>query len=362
MDGVDAALVRFAQQPELLRALCLPYPEALRRQIQSAADPTAPITLQQLLHLDVQIGRHFAAAVDDLLAAADIDRHQIEAIGSHGQTVAHYPDGQHPSSLQIGDPNVIAELTGIATVADFRRRDMAAGGQGAPLVPAFHRALLHNPEETRVVVNIGGMANITVLEARGAQTAAFDTGPGNALLDGWSARHLQQPVDEGGRWGAGGKVIPELLDSLAADPYFQRLPPKSTGREYFNLQWLDTRLASAGAHHADPQDIQATLCQLTADTIVRAVLEQAPDTERLIVCGGGVHNQDLMGRLETAMSPKTVHSSALYGIDPDWMEAMAFAWLAACHLDHQPGNLPDATGARRAVVLGALYPGRPRTR
>ena len=357
MDGVDAALVRFNDRPILLHALCLPYPEPLRQRILQVADPATLVSVRELGQLDVQIGRHFADAAEALLQAAKADRRQVVAIGSHGQTVGHYPEDEFPSTLQIGDPNVIAENTGIVTVADLRRRDLAVGGQGAPLVPAFHRAVLQTQDETRVVVNIGGMANITVLHAHGGPAPAFDTGPGNALLDAWSQTHLHQPLDENGRWSATGRVLDDLLGALLADPYFQRPPPKSTGREYFNRSWLERALEQTGLRDAQPRDVQATLCQLTAQTIVDAARAQAPDAARLIVCGGGAHNRDLMDRLATAMSPQSVVSSAEYGIDPDWMEAMAFAWLAARRLSGAPGNLPAATGARKAVPLGAIYPG-----
>lgn len=357
MDGVDAALVRLGERPELLRALCLPYPDDLRQQIEAAADPDARLSLSALAKLDVQVGLHFADAAQAVLREAGVPAGEVRAIGSHGQTVAHYPEPPHPSSLQIGDANIIAERTGITTVADFRRRDLAVGGQGAPLVPAFHHAVLQSAGETRAVVNIGGMANVTVLAAEGTAASGFDTGPGNALLDAWSARHLRQAVDEGGRWGAGGQVLQPLLQGMRSDPYFQRRPPKSTGREYFNIRWLEARLTEAGQTGAAPQDVQATLAQLTADTIAEAVRGQAEGAVRVIVCGGGVHNRDLMARLAAAV-PCPVESSAAYGVDPDWMEAMAFAWLAARRLAGETGNLPTVTGAKGAAVLGAVYPGR----
>lgn len=358
MDGVDAALVRFTPQPQLLEALVLPYPSPLRLRLQRLADPNDPVNLRELGQIDVEVGRHFAVAAESVLRQAGVQPHEVRAIGSHGQTVAHYPDDRFPSSLQIGDPNVIAETTGIETVADFRRRDLALGGQGAPLVPAFHQAVLRHPTETRVIANIGGMANITVLDGSQRPSPAFDTGPGNALLDAWHERHRQQAWDEDGCWSASGTVIESLLEAALAEPYFQRPPPKSTGREYFNEHWIDALLRHSGHPGAAPQDVQATLCQLTAVTIAAAATNQAPDAARLIVCGGGVHNRDLMTRLSQRLAPLAVQSSAEFGIDPDWMEAMAFAWLAARRLAHLPGNLPSATGARQAAVLGAIYPGR----
>lgn len=358
MDGVDAALVRFDQNRiALVHALCEPYPESLRQRLGALADPAERVALQTLGELDVLVGRHFAAAADKLLEAAGIGSAQIRAIGSHGQTVGHYPSGDAPNTLQIGDPNTIAERTGLTTVADFRRRDMAAGGQGAPLVPAFHQHVLRSGDETRVVVNIGGIANLTVLEPRGEQVTAFDTGPGNGLLDAWVARHRQATLDEGGRWAAGGQVHPELLAHLLNDGYFRQPAPKSTGREYFNLHWLDAALRQATADDIPPRDVQATLAQLTAQTIADGVREHAPGAARLIICGGGAHNADLMARLAATAAPATVEDSGAHGVDPDWMEAMAFAWLAARRLAGQPGNLPAATGARKAVLLGAVYPG-----
>ncbi len=356
MDGVDAALVELGPEIRLLQALRLPYPPELRQRLIEIADPSARLALRELGSLDVQVGEHFAAAVEMLLADAGIARERVTAIGSHGQTVGHYPDDADPSTLQIGDPNIIAERTATVTVADFRRRDLAVGGQGAPLVPGFHRAVLQTSDETRIVANIGGIANITVLHADGRYTPAFDTGPGNTLLDAWSETHLHEPQDTGGKWSAGGTVNDSLLGRLLGDAYFSRPPPKSTGREYFNRRWLHAVLERHGVN-VDPQDVQATLCQLTARTLAEAARSQAPAAARLIVCGGGAHNADLMSRLAAALAPISVQSSIDFGIDPDWMEAMAFAWLAARRLCGKAGNLPSATGASKPVLLGAVFPG-----
>ncbi len=356
MDGVDAALVELGSEIRLLQALSLPYPPELRQRLLEIADPGARPALRELGSLDVRVGVHFATAVEMLLRDAGIPAERIVAIGSHGQTIGHYPDDTDPSTLQIGDPNIIAERTATVTVADFRRRDLAVGGQGAPLVPGFHRAVLQSRDETRIVANIGGIANITVLHADGHQSAAFDTGPGNTLLDAWSATHLHQPLDAGGEWGAGGTVEESFLGRLLDDAYFTRPPPKSTGREYFNRHWLHAVLERHGAD-IDPQDVQATLSELTARTLAGAARSQAPAAARLIVCGGGAHNTDLMRRLAAALAPIPVQSSIDFGIDPDWMEAMAFAWLAARRLSGKAGNLPSATGARKRVLLGAVFPG-----
>lgn len=353
MDGIDAALVRCAgQRVELLASHCHPWPADLQAAIRSLA-VQGHGSLARLGELDAAAGEVFADAVQRLLAAADLPAERVTAIGSHGQTLCHGPEADHPYSLQIGDPNRIAERCGITTIADFRRRDLAAGGQGAPLVPAFHQALLHAAGEDRVVVNIGGIANATLLPGRtGATVTGFDSGPGNCLMDRWSTLQRQQPCDDGGQWAASGTVNRQLLSTLLADPYFQQAAPKSTGTEYFSLAWLERRLTAQLA----PADVQATLSELTARTIADAVTRDLPTATRVLVCGGGVHNAELLRRLQAALPKAQVHSTAELGLDPDWVEAMAFAWLAAQTLAGNTGNLPSVTGARHAVVLGAIYP------
>ena len=358
MDGIDAALVRLdtAAPPVLLASHSHPLPAGLRERLLALAHGEDD-RLEPLARLDVAVGREFAAAALALLETAGQPPEDIAAIGSHGQTVRHLPEGEHPTTVQIGDPNILAERTGITTVADFRRRDMAAGGQGAPLVPAFHAAVLRDPNVERTVVNIGGIANVTILPANPARPVlGFDTGPGNVLMDTWAGRHLGHSFDAGGQWAASGTVIAELLAAWRADPYFGREPPKSTGREHFNPDWL------AGSRPAldrfDPADVQASLCELTASTIAEAVNSHAAATRELLVCGGGAHNTELMARLARALPDCRVESTAGFGLDPDWVEAMAFAWLARQTLAGRPGNLPDVTGARHAVVLGGIYPGK----
>lgn len=351
-DGIDAALVELTDRPRLLHSHSEPYPEALRRDLLDLADNQTPIPLSELGRLDHRVGTCFAEAVQRLLQEAGVAAAEVTAIGSHGQTVAHFPDGEHPFSLQIGDPSVIAERTGILTVADFRRADLAAGGQGAPLAPAFHAAVLRDPQHPRAVVNIGGMANVTLLPGGTGEAVGFDTGPGNALMDAWIQSRRGGRFDREGRWAASGTVHPGLLAALLEDDYFHRPPPKSTGREYFNLGWLQPHLE--GREVAD-EDVQATLAQLTVESIARAVRMHLPAASRLIVCGGGVHNAHLLERLTQALAPVPVVSSAEYGVDPDWVEAMAFAWLAARRLEGQPGNLPSVTGARHPALLGAVY-------
>jgi len=262
-----------------------------------------------------------------------------------------------PFTLQIADPNIIAERTGITTVADFRRRDMAAGGQGAPLVPAFHRAMFESVGKDRVVVNIGGMANITILPAgSGAPIIGFDTGPGNVLLDAWAKTHLGTPMDTHGHWARQGRTHAALLARFRADPYFSLPPPKTSGREYFNRDWLDSCIADVHPTPS-PADIQRTLCDLDAATLRDAILQWAPDCREVFLCGGGARNPLLREGIDAQLPGCRVDTTAAHGIDPDWVEAMAFAWLARQRLDGLPGNVPQVTGARRPVMLGAVYPG-----
>lgn len=347
-DAIDAALVLFDPKPTVLAARSVPLPAAVQQQIRTI---NADTSLAVVAKLDVQLGRLFATAAQDLLHSAAQSATKVHAIGSHGQTVWHQPAGDFPFSTQIGDPNIIAQQTGIMTIADFRRRDMAAGGQGAPLVPAFHREIFGHEVQIRCVLNLGGIANITVLRPDGA--FGFDTGPANTLLDGWSREHLGVAYDVGGQWAAGGRPNEQLLQALLKDPYFSLPPPKSTGPEHFSRAWLQTHLDAAPPLRA--QDVQATLVELSARSVVMALQHHAQDTDVLLVCGGGVHNQQLMKRLTELMSPVTVASTETMGIDPDYVEACAFAWLARQRLLHQAGNLPEATGANAPVVLGGIY-------
>lgn len=354
LDGVDAILADFnAEQPRALASFHRPYPRELRATLLELSHASHP-ELHTLARLDVALGQLYAECVQALLERSGVPAATVRAIGSHGQTVRHHPQGTHPYTLQLGDPNVIAERTGITTVADFRRRDIAAGGQGAPLVPAFHAAIFRDPGQTRVVLNLGGMANITVLPAAAdAPVTGFDTGPGNVLLDGWTARHLGTAFDARGRWAVGGHAIPALLQRLLAEPYFELAPPKSTGRELFNLAWLEAHLdGTEGA-----QDVQATLLELTAQSVSQAILRHAAETEEVLICGGGVSNDALMQRLAEHLAPRRVQSTAAYGVEPQLVEALAFAWLARQTLAGQAGNLPTVTGARHPVVLGGIYRG-----
>jgi len=352
MDGIDAALVDFSSlRPRILGTHKEPYPAALQKQLAAAMQLEDPLG-QDLSPLDEETGQCFARAANRLLELAGMESSAIRAIGSHGQTLRHEPGAAQPYSLQTGSPGVIANATRIDVVADFRRADIEAGGQGAPLVPAFHRAVFASPAEDRVVLNIGGIANITVLPADPARpVTGFDTGPGNTLMDHWAQRHLDTAMDVDGQWAASGTPDQALLARLLQDPYFNRPPPKSTGPEYFNLDWLSSQ--TGGATIA-PADLQATLCELTAASIAKAIGRHAPGTKRLLVCGGGIHNRALMRRLQETLKALEPESTAAHGIDPDWVEAAAFAWLARQRLAGQPGNIPAVTGASRPVLLGRL--------
>ena len=356
VDAIDAALVRFEPRLELVARLSHPYPPGLREQILALTQGVAPVTLIEVGRLDALIGAEFAAAAEALLAAHPGSRDALVAIGSHGQTVMHRPLDDPAFTMQLGDPNVIAERTGSTTVADFRRRDVAAGGHGAPLAPAFHDACLRSAGETRVVLNLGGIANVTVLPADPAEPiSGFDTGPANCLLDAWAKRCRGGMQDDGGAWARSGTVLPALLARLLDDPYFQLPAPKSTGRDYFHLAWFDALAAAPDA--ARTGDVQATLAELTARTVAEAVRSAAPSARRVIACGGGVHNGFLMERLAATLAPVRLESSLAHGIDPDQVEAMAFAWLARETLAGRAGNRTAVTGARGPRVLGAIYQG-----
>ena len=358
-DGIDAALVRFeGDMPHTIAALVHPWPGELRERILAVAQDEARLDLDAYGRLDVAIGACFAEAVQRLLEQSATPASAVRAIGSHGQTLRHRPVGDHPFTLQVGDPSVIAERCGIDVVADFRRADVAAGGQGAPLVPALHAMLLAVPGQAQVVLNLGGIANITVLGSDGrvlgsdGRVLGFDTGPANGLMDAWCLRHRGEAFDRDGAFAASGRVDESLLQVLLADPYFALPPPKSTGREHFHLAWLEAQPRIAALL---PADVQATLLELTARSVADAILAHAADATDVLACGGGVHNPVLMHRLSELLAPRPVASTAAFGIDPDYLEATAFAWLARQRLLGLPGNLPAVTGARGSRVLGAVY-------
>jgi anhydro-N-acetylmuramic acid kinase len=351
MDGVDAVLVEFADREcHIVAAATTPYPRQLHERLRRLVEvPHA--SLRELGTVDHVVGEFFATCAVELMQRAAVDSANVRAIGHHGQTIFHAPDGDAPFSMQIGDANVVAAKTGVCTVADFRRLDMALGGQGAPLVPAFHAWCFSDAAEARAIVNIGGIANITTLTPAHAPIG-FDTGPGNTLLDLWIRRHRSVEYDRDGAWAASGTVNEALLATLLTEPYLAAPAPKSTGRELFNMEWLDARLA--GSKPAAPADVQATLAELTARTIMTSIRSALPDCRRLVICGGGAHNADLMARLRR-VSGWTVETTAAFGIAPDWVEGAAFAWLARARLHSEAGNVPTVTGARRPAVLGGVY-------
>lgn len=352
MDGIDAVLVSFlADSLEIHATYSLPYTDTLRQRLTRACLNQA--TPDELGELDHELGELLSQAALGVMEAADnIAPGDIAAIGSHGQTIRHQPSGKTPFTLQIGDPTLIVERTGVTTVADFRRRDLAAGGEGAPLVPAFHQAYFSNPNEARCIVNIGGIANITWLPATSSEQAlGFDTGPGNALMDAWCHNQTGRPFDEDGHWARTGQVNESLLEDMLSDAYFERPAPKSTGKERFNLPWVETVIA----RHPDlsAADIQCTLVELTA----RSIAMQLPQEKnlKLFICGGGAHNSFLLERLKHAAPTAQIATTQELGLDPQWVEGVAFAWLAMRTLGREPGNLPAVTGASGNRILGAIY-------
>jgi len=355
-DAVDAVLIHCrGQRFERVAGLAeRRYPQALRRQLLELGRGSAPVDLERLCDIDAAVAETFAEAALDLLAAQGLSAAQISAIGSHGQTVFHR-GGAGALTLQLGDPGRIAERTGITTVGDFRRRDIALGGQGAPLVPAFHHALFASAAESRAVLNLGGIANLTLLpDGDSARVRGFDTGPGNALLDEWAQRHTGAPYDADGRFAASGRVHEPVLAALLAEPYFALPPPKSTGRGDFHLDWLRARAPAVDA--LAPADVQATLAELAARGILQALERHQPATTRLLACGGGVRNADLMQRLHRlAWRSLRIETTQALGLAPQAVEGAAFAWLAMRTLDGATGSLPAVTGARRATILGGIY-------
>jgi anhydro-N-acetylmuramic acid kinase len=328
-----------------------PYPEDLRDALLIAIREPLDVSLDESGELDRRVGECFRDAAQSVIAASGIEQRGIVAIGSHGQTLRHQPDADAPFSMQIGNADIIAAATGITTVANFRQADIAAGGQGAPLVPPFHQWLFGSTIDDRVVVNIGGIANITILPSDGSDVIGFDTGPGNGLMDAWTGDCLGQSFDSGGEWAARGSIVDGLLQQFLDDSYFSRRPPKSTGFEYFNRKWL----RRFDVDRYDAGDVQATLCELSALTIANAIKAHAGEAREIYICGGGVHNGELMRRLRRNLPAATVSSTDSAGLDPDWIEAVAFAWLAMRTMNNESGNLPSVTGASHKVVLGDIH-------
>lgn len=356
LDGVDVVLAAIDENMVAQQAsLTWPIPVALKEAILGICQGQQ-LTLSQLGQLDVKLGALFGDAVLALMHQENLHPQDIVAIGCHGQTVWHEPTGDAPHTLQIGDNNQIVAKTGVTVVGDFRRRDIALGGQGAPLVPAFHEALLAHPVERRMVLNIGGIANLSML-IPGQPVRGYDTGPGNMLMDAWIWRQRRKAYDKDAQWASEGKVIIPLLQTFLSDPYFSAPAPKSTGREYFNYGWLERQLGQFPG--LAPQDVQATLVELTAVTISEQVMLSG-GCERLLVCGGGSRNPLVMARLAGLLPGTEVSTTDEAGISGDDMEALAFAWLAWRTVAGLPGNLPSVTGAREASVLGAIFPANPR--
>lgn len=354
LDGIDAVLVRFNKhQPEVLASHCQPVSDSLKNAIRALIHPGED-ELNRMSSLDVQLGNLFADCVNELLKQSKHKANTITAIGSHGQTIRHLPKAENPATLQIADPNIIAEKTGITTVADFRRRDMAAGGEGAPLVPAFHEQFFRSDKNNRVIINLGGIANITVIPSdKNKPVTGFDTGTANTFMNYWMQQHKNKSYDENGNWAKTGKVNQDFLKQLMSDGYFKLAPPKSTGTEYFSPSWLSAHLKDFPFLSAE--DVQATLCEFTANTVADEIKIHAKECDEIFVCGGGAHNEFLLKRLQSYLPDKPIKSSAEAGIDPDYVEAITFAWLAKQTLEHKPGNLPDVTGASHPVILGGVY-------
>ncbi len=354
VDGIDTVLASFSgKEIQTLNAYSAPFSAPLKSKLQALTLP-GNNEIDRLGEASVELGKAIAKAVNMLLKHANINSSCVSAIGSHGQTIRHRPDRQQPFSLQIGDPSTIAHLTGITAVTDFRMADMAAHGQGAPLVPAFHQAAFGDSRSTRVVVNIGGIANISVLRASSDSLTGYDTGPGNMLMDIWIQRCQRKDYDQGGAWANSGKAINSLLLKLLDDPYFHQTAPKSTGKERFNIAWL---LEKLGNNSYQDQDIQRTLLELTAISISDNISASTDGKAcNVYVCGGGIHNSLLMSRLQALLPDYRLTSTLDLGIDPQLVEATAFAWLAKQTLNHLPGNACSVTGADRAKVLGGIYP------
>ncbi len=352
LDGVDAVIARFTPALKIEFAHTYALPPALVKNLLALSQSEAHIHLDAVGRLDTELGQYFAYVVQQCLHDAQMSADAIVAIGSHGQTLRHAPYGEHPFTMQLGDANIIAEQCDIDTVADFRRRDVAAGGHGAPLVPAFHTAVFSNENEQRAILNIGGIANLSLL-ARDGQVRGFDTGPGNAIIDAWCQQHQGKNYDAHGEFAASGTVNAELLQACLNDAWFRLPPPKSTGRDQFNVAWLQSKMS---LDTISPADVQATLTALTAETISAALNTAMPDCQRLIVCGGGVHNPVLLQNLRNALPNLSIDSTAAHSLDPNYVEATAFAWLARETLAKRPGNLPAVTGAKGPRVLGVIYP------
>ena len=350
MDAIDASLVDFEVAPlRVVGCSATAFEPGLKQRVAALIE-SPQVSLDELGQVDVALGRAFAAACTELLRSTGTSATAVAAIGSHGQTIRHRPDLPLPFTLQIGDPNALAELTGITVVADMRRRDIAAGGQGAPLLPVFHDQVFRSNAENRAIVNLGGIANLTIL-SHATPVKGFDTGPGNRLMDAWVAEHRGVDFDDNGSWAATGRCDAALLQQLLEEPFLGAPPPKSTGRELFNMPWLRKQL---GPVNRRPQDVQATLLEFTAESVAAAHRRYAPEAS-LYVCGGGAHNPVLLQSIGRRIAPQSVSSTSVLGLDPDFVEAVAFAWFARRTLAGMTSNAASVTGAEGARILGGVY-------
>ncbi|GKS68102.1 anhydro-N-acetylmuramic acid kinase [Nitrosomonas sp. PY1] len=353
LDGIDAVLINFGEpKPTLLATLFYPYNEELRTNLL-ALHHAGFDELNRAALLSNQLSMLYAQTSLDLLRKSKISPNAVTAIGCHGQTIRHCPEKEKRYTIQLINAALLAELTQITVVADFRSRDIAAGGQGAPLVPAFHKALFGDADKHRIIVNIGGIANITKLNPND-EVIGFDCGPGNMLMDAWSLRHTGKGYDDKGQWAKTGKIIQSLLDILMDESFFSLPPPKSTGRDLFNLHWLEHKISQCAPQA--PENVQATLLQLTVISIANAITDYCRMANEIYVCGGGAHNTYLIKQLSNALPHRTVALTNTLGVDADWVEAFAFAWLAQLTILGKPGNLSAVTGAKGERVLGAIYP------
>ncbi len=356
LDGIDIAIADIADDNtcHLVTAKTFAFPERLLQTLHHIISEQH-CSLQQLGSLNIELGQLIGKCINILLKETALSAQAILAIGCHGHTIFHSPESQYPFSMQIGDPHTIAEMTTICTVADFRQRDIASSGQGAPLVPAFHHYAFSSQTTARAIINIGGISNISYLPDNDDEAViGFDSGPGNTLLDAWIKRHLNRAYDKDGEWAAQGEVNLSLLEQFLCDDYFNQAIPKSTGREYFNLNWLDQQLAFFDKP-VSAQDVQATLLHLTAQAIAKDMQYYCPTVESVFICGGGSHNKALFDLLKSLLAKQIVTTTEKLGIHPDWVEACAFAWLAYRTVNNKSGNIPSVTGASHPVVLGAIY-------
>ena len=351
LDGVEAVLVNFNNDSmDILHAHRTPYPAAIKTTLEQLLETGAPPKQEVSELLDENLAVFFARVAQNLVRETGLEMRDIRVIGSHGQNVWHQPRGETPVTIQLGRGDLIARNTGTTVVNDFRSADVKAGGRGAPLAPLLHRSLFYNDSENRAVLNLGGIANLTILPATGG-VSGFDCGPGNCLMDGWARRQLQKDYDDGGRWAAKGEIDTQLLGRMLADPYFELPPPKSTGLEYFNQTWLEQKL---GHTPASAIDVQATLVELCAQSIALS-LDKAVPPDRLLVCGGGIHNVFLMQAIASALPDTVVESTARYGMDPDWVEGLLYAWLARERIAGRPQDTMPVTGANNPVLLGEMH-------